>query len=140
MELFSRIVSFDGRFSAEIYQIRYAVFVEEQQIDKDLDFDGKDANATHILVYHDGAAIGTARMLEDGHIGRVAVLKPFRRIGVGSCAVNALIAVARQKNMERVYLGSQLHASYFYKKLGFKCFGEVFMEAGIEHVEMVLSL
>ncbi len=135
-----QIVLFDNKNSPEIVHIRTCVFVEEQEIDLELDFDGLDERATHVLVCSKNDAIGTGRLLNDGHIGRIAVLKESRGLGVGKSALLALIAEAKERNYARVYLGSQLHAVEFYKKFGFKTCGDVFVEAGIDHIEMELLL
>jgi predicted GNAT family N-acyltransferase len=75
-------------------------------------------------------------MLADGHIGRLAVLKPYRGMGLGSAALSALIREAARLGLPRVYLGAQIQAVEFYRKLGFTEYGEPFVEAGIEHVAM----
>lgn len=126
--------------TAEIISIRTRVFVEEQNVDSKIDFDGRDDCAIHALIYYQTKAVGTARMLEDGHIGRVAVLKEFRNKGVGTEAMKILLQEAKLRDYKRIYLGSQVHASEFYGKLGFEVCSEIFMEAGIQHIEMELFL
>lgn len=135
-----KIVKFDDVNSPDIIHIRSQVFVEEQGIDPKLDFDGLDEIAMQVLVVIDGMNVGTGRMLNDGHIGRIAVLKSARKLGVGSTIISVLINEAKKKNYRRVYLGSQMHAKEFYKKLGFNTCGEVFMDAGLEHIEMEILL
>jgi predicted GNAT family N-acyltransferase len=130
------IVAFDEQHAPEIRRIRHAVFTQEQAIDKDLDFDGQDSQAVHVLVRKENRFVAAGRMLDDGHIGRLAVLREHRGQGLGAQAVEALVQEARRLGMTRVYLGSQKHAVGFYEKLGFSERGEPFMEAGIEHVEM----
>ncbi len=131
-----RIVKFDHQYSSEIIRIRTDVFVDEQGIDSKLDFDGLDKIATHVLVFSQGNAIGTGRILNDGHIGRIAVLKAYRNQGIGAAALSALLAETKKRNYQRIYLGSQMHAVAFYEKFGFKTCGNVFMDAGLEHIEM----
>jgi len=135
-----KIVQFDTVYSPEIINVRTKVFVREQGIDLELDFDGLDEDALHILVFANSKSVGTGRMLDDGHIGRIAVLKDFRGQGIGAMIVKALIKEAKNKNYKRLYLGSQLYATAFYEKLGFKTCGEVFMDAGLEHIEMEMLL
>ena len=130
------IIEFDELYAPKITSIRGAVFTLEQGIDEAIDFDGQDAGAVHILVSSDGHFIGTGRMLDDGHIGRLAVLREHRGKGFGAMAVSALVDEARRRGMKRVYLGAQMHAVGFYKKLGFSKCGAPFVEAGIEHIEM----
>lgn len=130
------IVEFDDRYAPEIKRIRNAVFTHEQSIDEAIDFDGQDATAVHVLVRAGQGYVATGRMLSDGHIGRLAVLKEHRGQGLGALAVCALMDEAKRRSMRRVYLGSQKQAVGFYRKLGFCECGEPFVEAGIEHVEM----
>jgi len=136
----TQLVTFDTAYSADIINIRTQVFVVEQKIASEIDFDGQDKNAVHALVYYDDVPIGTARMLSDGHIGRVAVLKEWRGIGAGIGVVSTLIEKAERTGLKRVYLDSQIQAAGFYQRLGFKQVGKVFMEAGIEHIQMELQL
>lgn len=132
----SKIVAFDNEYKEVISQIRTHVFVKEQDVDHDIDFDGRDKDAIHVLIFFQGKAIGTARMLSDGHIGRVAVLKEYRNKGAGYTAVKSLIEQAKTNGLKRVYLGSQVHASKFYEKMGFSTYGDEFIEANIRHIEM----
>jgi predicted GNAT family N-acyltransferase len=130
------IVKFDEQFSPEIKRIRNQVFTKEQDIDANLDFDGQDRDAVHVLVIYDGKYVGTGRMLSDGHIGRLAVLKAYRGRGLGAKAVLALVKEAGDTGMKRVYLGAQKHAVGFYEKLGFSEYGEPYIEVNIEHIHM----
>ena len=130
------IVAYDKQYAPEIKKIRNLVFTQEQKIDKELDFDGKDPDAFHVLVMADNQYVATGRMLKDGHIGRVAVLKKFRGKGLGTEAILALIKKAKHTGLKRVYLGSQVNATGFYKKLGFREYGPPFLDAGIEHIHM----
>jgi predicted GNAT family N-acyltransferase len=132
----SIVVPFDERYAPEIRSIRNNVFTNEQQIDEELDFDGQDHAAVHALVICQGQIGGTGRMLADGHIGRLAVLKAYRGQGLGTKAVLALIKEAESRGMNRVYLGAQRHAAGFYEKLGFSAYGEPYMEANIQHILM----
>ncbi len=136
----AKIVPFNKTYSPLIKEIRTQVFVYEQKVDADLDFDGQDNDAIHVLIFYQKKPIGTARMLDDGHIGRVAVLKSHRKKGAGSLALTTLIEEAKRRKIHRVYLGSQISAVGFYEKLGFITHGEEFMEAGIRHINMALSL
>ena len=132
----SIIVNFDIPYAAEIRKIRNSVFTSEQKIPEDIDFDGKDTDAVHVLIKMEGRFVGTGRMLQDGHIGRLAVLKDHRGKGAGAKAVKALIDEAFRKGFKRVFLGAQLPASGFYSILGFKEYGSTFIEAGIKHIHM----
>ena len=121
--------------------VREKVFVEEQGVPRELEWDEWDERSEH-AVAHDskGRAIGTARLLPDGRIGRMAVLVEWRRRGVGTALLGALIALARERSMRRVTLHAQTHAAGFYRRFGFSERGGEFSEAGIPHVEMALEL
>lgn len=136
----AKIVQFDAVNSPDIIHLRTQVFVKEQGIALEIDFDGLDEVATHVLVVLGDVPVGTGRILKDGHIGRIAVLKNTRRQGVGAMVIKALVGEAKKRDYKRVYLGSQMHATAFYKKLGFHVCGEVFLDAGLEHIEMEMFL
>jgi predicted GNAT family N-acyltransferase len=130
-----------GKDGAAIRAVRNTVFTVEQGISKALDFDGRDHECVHVLArLGDGETIGTARMLPDGHVGRIAVHREWRGQGVGTRLVEYLIEVARDWGLSEIYLHSQAQASKFYSRLGFETRGETFMEAGLEHVLMVRIL
>ncbi|XKE44271.1 GNAT family N-acetyltransferase [Halomonas organivorans] len=118
-------------------EIRRLVFIEEQRVPREEEWDGLDDECTHFLALLDGVAIGTARLLPDGHIGRVAVLPVHRGAGIGVALMEAAIAAARRQGFARVELAAQTHALAFYERLGFLPQGETFMEAGIPHRNMV---
>ena len=120
----------------DICAIRYEVFVDEQNVPEELEIDGLDGKAKHVLAFVDGVPIGTGRILSDGHIGRVAVLKNYRGLGIGKSIMKELIKCAQDMSLEKVWLSSQWHAYSFYLDLGFVCVGEVYKEAGIEHIKM----
>jgi predicted GNAT family N-acyltransferase len=130
------IAHFDGIDKERIQQIRYSVFSQEQKIDAAIDLDGQDPGAVHVLAKVDQVFAGTGRMLGDGHIGRLAVLKSARGKDVGKKLVQKLVEIAGERGMERVFLGSQEHAVGFYRKLGFIEYGAAYEEAGILHVHM----
>ena len=130
------IVNFSSEYALMIKTIRNEVFTIEQQIDANEDLDGQDDEAIHALVKFSRDYVGTGRMLSDGHIGRLAVIKSFREKGLGKEIIQALLAEARKRKLNRVYLGAQKQAVGFYKKLGFCEYGEPYIEVGIEHIYM----
>lgn len=134
------IVNFDKEYSSIIRNIRNEVFSLEQQVPEKEDFDGNDPGAIHVLVKDQGKFVGTGRMLKDGHIGRLAVLNEHRGKGFGSDAILTLIEEAKRLNIKRLFLGAQMHAAGFYRKLGFTEYGEPFMEVNIEHIHMEMFL
>ena len=120
----------------EAKRIRFAVFVEEQRVPADLEMDEYDAQCIHALAYADGQAIGTGRLLPDGHIGRIAVLKEWRGQGAGKAMLRKLIDAARRRGHREVALSAQVHAVEFYRAEGFETEGAVYQEAGIPHQAM----
>lgn len=130
------LVPFDNDHQPAIRAVRNAVFIEEQHISPELEFDGLDDDAIHVLLSIDGQWAGTGRMRDDGHIGRIAVRKEFRGLGLGARVVQALVDEAARRGLARVYLGAQKYATGFYRKLGFTPYGDEFLDAGIVHIAM----
>jgi len=121
--------------------VREKVFVEEQGVSRELEWDEWDARSDHALACDPaGRPIGTARLLPDGRIGRMAVLREWRRRGVGAALMEAMLDQARGRALTRVTLHAQIHAAGFYRRYGFSERGGEFLEAGIPHVEMRLEL
>ncbi|MEZ5275978.1 MAG: GNAT family N-acetyltransferase [Opitutaceae bacterium] len=125
-----------------IRQVRTEVFVVEQGVPIELEIDGLDPTVRHVLaVLSTGEPIGTARLLDNGQIGRIAVLKRWRGKGIGRQLVETLIQCARDDGRSAVFLHSQTQAVPFYEKLGFRKDGSPpFDDAGIPHVHMDLTL
>ena len=117
--------------------IRTAVFIEEQGVPQDLEWDGLDEHAYHVMAFAaDGTPIGTGRLLQDGQIGRVAVLRQWRGKGVGKALIEMLLVVANKMGYEEVKLHAQTRVLDFYLRGGFVAQGKEFMEAGIPHTAM----
>ncbi|WP_318472220.1 GNAT family N-acetyltransferase [Photobacterium leiognathi] len=131
-----KIVAFDDAHRGLIRTVREQVFIQEQQIDPEIEFDGLDSEAVHVLVMDGEQPLGTGRILSDGHIGRIAIMKAARGQGLGAKVVQALVKYAQQQGYPRVDLGAQTHAVDFYRKLGFMPYGDEFMEANIPHQAM----
>ena len=121
-------------------EVRRIVFIEEQQVPEELEWDDDDKSSVHILVTDNDAPIATGRIKMDGHIGRMAVLKDYRDKGVGSAVLKALIDFSKTLKMKSVYLHAQTSAILFYEKHGFKTSSEKFMDAGIPHKTMKMDL
>jgi predicted GNAT family N-acyltransferase len=128
----------DPQDRADAAFVRRAVFIEEQQVPEELEWDGLDAGAFHLIARDgEGRPVGGARMLPDGHIGRMAVLKPWRGHQVGTALLRRALEEAARRGFAKVYLDAQVHAIGFYERLGFVTQGEEFMDAGIPHRRMV---
>jgi len=121
--------------------LRFAIFVGEQNVPSGIELDDMDEKCMHAVAYDvDNKAIGTGRLLPDGHIGRMAVVKEWRRRGIGAEIMAALMSEARKQGHKQVVLSAQLQAAEFYRELGFVAEGKVYPEAGILHQKMVRNL
>jgi predicted GNAT family N-acyltransferase len=137
---------------AEALAVRRAVFIEEQAVPETLEIDEHDGDpasvstAIHVLIRSEGRPVATGRLLLDGppgenaHIGRVAVQREARGQGFGREVMRALQAEARARGLPGITLAAQLHAIGFYERLGYTAYGDVFLDAGIEHRWMGLTL
>lgn len=115
-------------------RVRHAVFVLEHGIPEALEWDSQDSISQHWLAEHkDGQALGTARLLDSGQIGRMAVLPEWRGIGIGRALLGAVIGTAAHRGFTTVFLHAQLSAETFYLACDFQPDGDVFEEAGIPH-------
>jgi predicted GNAT family N-acyltransferase len=120
----------------EAAAIRFRVFVDEQKVPAEIELDEWDAVCVHVIARCEGIAVGTGRLLPDGHIGRMAVLKEWRGKGVGDAMLQALIDLARTRGDKEVVLSAQTHALGFYRKHGFVEEGALYEDAGIPHQAM----
>jgi predicted GNAT family N-acyltransferase len=126
---------------ADLRAIRDAVFVREQAVPATLEHDGRDEGAEHFVARgDDGRAVGTARLLPSGQIGRVAVLREHRGRGLGRKLLDLAVATARACGHPEVFLHAQVGTEPFYAAAGFRAEGERFVEAGIDHVTMRRTL
>lgn len=123
--------------NADIRRIRDSVFIAEQAVPPELEWDSEDAGATHFLAFEGEFAVATARLLSDGHIGRVAVLKDWRGLKIGDTLMRAVIAEAERRGLHRQVLSAQVHATRFYQRFGFVVLSDEYLDAGIAHVDMV---
>ena len=117
--------------------LRFAIFVGEQNVPAGIELDDLDEKSLHAIAFDDaGKAIGTGRLLPEGKIGRMAVVKEWRRRGVGAELLEALVAEAQRRGHAEVRLSAQLQAAEFYRSHGFVAEGKVYEEAGILHQSM----
>ena len=135
-----RICRWDDAGDA-LRRIRYAVFVIEQRVPEVLEWDEADADSIHALASDAaGLPIGCARLLRDGHIGRVAVVAGWRKRGVGTALMTELTDAAKSRGDDEVIVNAQVAAMPFYARHGFVASGDVFEEAGIDHRVMTRAL
>ncbi len=133
----------------EIFEIRREVFIQEQHKTDQEEFDDFDKDAVFCVLYEESSdnqeerpvATGRLNLLEDGRykIGRIAVKKEFRGKQYGDMLVKMLVNKAFISGAKEVYVGAQVQAKGFYETIGFKQIGEEYIEAGIPHIEMVLT-
>lgn len=125
------------RMRDDAYSVRHQVFVVEQGVPADVELDDDDAVSVHAVAYGpNNEPLGTGRLLPDGHIGRMAVHKQARGMGVGAQILEALIGQGHGDGHRMLILHAQTHAAGFYEAHGFAVEGDEFMEAGIAHVVM----
>ncbi|MGW5732024.1 MULTISPECIES: GNAT family N-acetyltransferase [Streptomyces] len=136
------------------FAVRKEVFVVEQRVPADLEYDTYDADAVHVIaVRDDGQPLGTGRLLTGeaaaaknggdarvGALGRLAVTKAARGLGVGAALVRAIEDAARARGLTAVDLHAQTHALGFYERLGYEAYGPEFPDAGIPHRAMRKAL
>ncbi|WP_371672101.1 GNAT family N-acetyltransferase [Streptomyces sp. NBC_00289] len=136
------------------FAVRKEVFVAEQGVPEDLEYDAYDSAAVHVLaVRDDGVALGAGRLLYGeaaaaktggdpgvGSLGRLAVTKQARGLGVGAALVRAVEDAARARGLTAVDLHAQTHALGFYERLGYVAYGPEFPDAGMPHRAMRNSL
>lgn len=124
----------------ELKEIRRQVFIEEQNVPEELEWDEYDESSIHFLALHEGKAIAVARLKSDGQIGRMAVLASYRQQGIGSRLLAFILKFSAGKNLDQVYLHAQTSAIPFYEKHGFITQGEIFYEANIPHRGMLKKI
>ena len=134
-----------NQHQSELKSIREQVFIQEQNVPIELEWDNEDETALHLLaqveVKDKSLAIGTARIIinnEHAHIGRMAVLSQWRNQGVGAKILQACIDICQQHGVKQIALNAQTVAIPFYQKVGFQVIGDEFMDAGIPHKKMQL--
>jgi len=122
------------------FEVRRQVFVEEQGVAGELEFDKDDREALHMVVKDGQGVIGTARVLfftgNQAKLERIAVLKPLRRRGIGRGIISFMDEELKNRGVERVVLHAQCVAAAFYRSCGFEETGSTFWEVGIKHIKM----
>jgi predicted GNAT family N-acyltransferase len=126
----------------QAFTIRIRVFVQEQKVPAEIELDRDDERAIHFLAIKSGKAVGTARVVMHrgtAKIGRMAVLKSYRRKGVGAQLLKHAVATAHRLRARKIYLYAQVAVIGFYERMGFRAVGAIFEEAGILHRKMILG-
>ncbi len=122
-------------------QVRERVFIQEQRGPVHIERDANDATSRHVVAFGpNGEPIGTGRLLPDGHLGRLAVLKRWRGRGIGAALFERLLGMARAAGMRHLELHAQTHAAGFYIRYGFAATGSEFYEAGLPHITMARTI
>ena len=132
---------FSDQAKRRAFAIRIRVFVREQGVPAEIELDDDDQHGIHFLATSGGRAIGTARLVMHGNnakIGRMAVLKKHRLKGIGAALLKRSIVAAKRRGAGKIFLHAQVPVIGFYEKMGFRCVGRVFDEAGIAHRKMIL--
>ena len=127
----------------QLKNIREKVFIQEQKVMPELEWDGMDEKAIHFLVFKEKEAIGCGRALvikNQMQLGRMAVLKEYRGEGVGSALIKKAMTTAKLNQLTIIYIGAQCHAIDFYKKFGFEVTSDIYLDAEIPHQYMKLDL
>lgn len=127
------------RDEAALREVRSRVFIEEQDVPIDLEWDGLDPECVHALAIADGRPVGTGRLTPDGHVGRMAVIADWRGRGVGTALLQHLMRAGRERGDTACELNAQVSAIGFYERFGFRTEGDEFMDAGIPHRRMRLD-
>jgi len=136
-DLLLRVTKWDLQVDrAMLRQVRHRVFVLEQRVPEDEEWDEEDAPAVHVLATRNREPVGTGRLTSAGKIGRLAVLSEFRGKGVGGRILRMLVHEAVHRGLPEAVLHAQVQALPFYEKHGFVAEGPVFDEAGIPHRRM----
>ncbi len=121
--------------------IREKVFMQEQNVSAELEWDGLDGSCHHALALSaNGDAVGCGRISPDGHIGRVAVLAEWRMKHIGTAILELMVDYARTQSYTQVVLNAQVQAIAVYQKFGFSVVGGEFLDANIPHLKMELKL
>jgi predicted GNAT family N-acyltransferase len=127
---------------SQLKNIREKVFIQEQKVTPQLEWDGMDEKAIHFLVFNDNAAIGCARAIvikDHMQLGRMAVLKEYRGQGIGSALIEKAMTTAKLNQLSAIYISAQCHAIDFYKKFGFEVTSDIYLDAEIPHRDMTLD-
>ena len=125
---------------SDLRAVRTPVFIVEQLVTPEFEWDEQDASAVHLLATLDKEAIACLRMIDYHKIGRMAVLKEWRGMGLGAALLLEAVKICQAHGSKQIYLSAQTHAIGFYLRCGFKVTSEVYQDVHIPHVDMQLEL
>ena len=129
----------DGR--GDLARIREQVFIREQRVPEEMEWDGEDEASVHFLARDaEQTPLGCIRLTPTGQLSRLSVLEEYRNQGIGKALLDAAEAEARHRGMKEISLHAQTHATSFYEAAGFTVVGGTFLEAGIPHRQMAKEL
>jgi predicted GNAT family N-acyltransferase len=124
----------------ELRAVRTPVFIEEQFVTPEFEWDEIDASAVHLLATFENQPIACLRIIHYQKIGRMAVIKQWRGVGLGAAMLQNAISICKERGSKSIYLSAQTHAIHFYQKAGFKQMSEEYCDVDIPHVDMRLDL
>ncbi|MDI1299803.1 GNAT family N-acetyltransferase [Methylotenera sp.] len=142
-EMRSKVIIQQVTWQAAEYQLRAVrtpVFIEEQFVTPEFEWDEIDASAVHLLAMYESQPIACLRIIHYEKIGRMAVMKHWRGIGVGAALLLEAIGICKKHGSQSIYLSAQTHAINFYQKAGFKQISDEYCDVDIPHVDMRLDL
>ena len=123
--------------------LRKSVFIEEQLVPEELEWDDWDNKAEHIIIIFNGTPIGCARLIfidKIMRLERMAIIRSKRYQGFGSRLLFEIIRIARNKKIKKINISAQLQAMFFYQRIGFIAEGEIYNDAEIKHIKMILII
>jgi predicted GNAT family N-acyltransferase len=123
--------------------LRKSIFIEEQLVPEELEWDDWDNKAKHIIIIFNNVPIGCARLIfidKIMRLERMAIIKSKRNQGFGSKLVYEIIRIAKNEKIKEIRISAQIQAISFYQKIGFIAEGEIFNDAGIKHIKMILLI
>jgi predicted GNAT family N-acyltransferase len=124
----------------ELRAVRTPVFIEEQFVTPEFEWDEIDASAVHLLATYENQPIACLRIIHYQKIGRMAVIKQWRGVGLGAALLQKAISICKERGSKSIYLSAQTHAIHFYRKAGFKQISDEYCDVNIPHVDMRLDL
>ena len=124
----------------ELRAVRTPVFIEEQFVTPEFEWDDIDASAVHLLAIYENQPIACLRIIHYQKIGRMAMIKQWRGVGLGAALLRKAISICKERGSKSIYLSAQMHAIHFYQKAGFKQMSEEYCDVDIPHVDMRLDL